>query len=42
VKASTDNQQREERNKILESVLLSDDSREEILLENEYRNPILR
>ncbi len=41
VRASTDKQQREERNKILESVLVSDDSREEISREKEFRNPIL-
>lgn len=39
VRASTDKQQRLERNKILESVLLGNDSREELVLTTGYGNP---
>jgi hypothetical protein len=39
VRASTDKQQRIERNKILESVLLSNDSQEEIYLSSAYKYP---
>lgn len=40
VRASTEQQQREERNKILESVLLGEDTQEEVFMTDKYRNPV--
>ena len=40
VKASTDQQQREERNKILEGVLLGEDTQQEVFTTDKYRNPV--
>jgi hypothetical protein len=40
VRASTDQQQREERNKILEGILLGEDSQEEIFMTEKYKNPV--